>query len=63
MSMIDRAQIASWEALVASKRRRLTDVASGATVRSPSEAEDIRSEVERLESLIAFYKTSAAAAA
>ena len=63
MAMIDHAEIESWEALVASKRRRLTALASGAVVRPSSEAEEIRSEVERLESLIAFYKTSLAAVA
>jgi hypothetical protein len=63
MSMIDHTQIDAWEALVASKRRRLTDVASGATVRSDLEVEDISLEVERLESLINFYKVAAAAAA
>jgi hypothetical protein len=63
MSMIDHSQIDAWEALVASKRRRLTDVASGATVRSDLEVEDISLEVERLESLINFYKVAAAAAA
>lgn len=61
--MIDHSQIDAWEALVASKRRRLTDVASGATVRSDLEVEDISLEVERLESLINFYKVAAAAAA
>jgi hypothetical protein len=63
MSMIDHTQIDAWEALVASKRRRLTDVASGATVRSDLEVEDISLEVERLESLINFYKVAAAATA
>lgn len=61
--MIDHTEIESWEALVASKRRRLTALASGAVVRASSEVEEIRSEVERLESLIAFYKTSLASAA
>jgi len=49
--MIDRTRLESWEALVALKRGQL---AAGAE----TEAEDIRSEIQRLESLIAFYKTS-----
>jgi hypothetical protein len=51
MTMIDRTRLESWEALVALKRGQL---AAGAE----TEAEDIRSEIQRLESLIAFYKTS-----
>ncbi|HEY2481266.1 MAG TPA: hypothetical protein VGI30_03570 [Caulobacteraceae bacterium] len=53
MTMMDRTRVESWEALIARKQAQL---AGGAL--ADSEAEDIGSEIQRLESLIAFYKTS-----
>jgi hypothetical protein len=57
MIVTDRTRIESWEALIALKQSQLAGGALAGT-----EAEDIRSEIRRLESLVAFYKTSVAAA-
>jgi hypothetical protein len=56
MTDTDRTKVETWTSLADDKRRRLAELGDSAP-----DAETVRAEAERLETLIGFYKASLAA--